>query len=703
MPPSDKAVGTKSLATDQVDGTLRFQVLRRIDARHGMLTEKLRNLNSSLQPYDSDLAKAFKIAEIFGDCIKAELDSELRVVDSSRSVDVARDLLRILDQGIRVIDKVFLDVTNFDVPRWLQRYAQEEATLLELNLVPLVVPSPASHFGTSYGSLKHHLFDGIRSDILDAVLSDYDIDEKDIEDLAIVRVPRLEGRHAHWLPLTLGHELAHIKLLQEGGVSVELFEIVLERMQSAIGDSEVDWPRRSVEEIPDEIRMLIQKSLPTASWSSGTSLYLWLTEIVCDLYSLKRFGPSFVCAAGSFFETVGRMDDPTNQHPRGAFRLRLMLLVLERLHPAVKSALSSLLAPWGEAAEVQDTTRLGAKSWDLILEEVAGESLTELTELASKLMGSRSDFEMESSVRPFAEAVDIIGHRFHEGLPVARLFEGELNSRNATVAELISGAWFATQVLGFEMHLERMLVKSLEVVDFLDRLDRCGFEPRLLTDTKNHTGLEVVPRPAAEHTIGATFDVRLGTRFIVFRGSAVTSFSAVTAPDELATTRRADPRQFQVGFEVDWGEPFVLHSNEFALAATLEYIGVPHDCMCTIASRSSYGRLGLVSVTASPIHAGFQGCVTLELVNLGPVPLRLYPGERLGQLTVTKLPPDVSSPSRSNDDMKRAIEERRRTKYNRQIGPTFSSFDGDDDLALLTSLRDPKKIIDLTKSDRDGH
>lgn len=77
---------------------------------------------------------------------------------------------------------------------------------------------------------------------------------------------------------------------------------------------------------------------------------------------------------------------------------------------------------------------------------------------------------------------------------------------------------------------------------------------------------------------------------------------------------------------------FVLHPNELILGVTFEYIGLPYDVFCTIASRSSWGRLGLVVATASVVHPGFKGCLTLELVNLSQSPITLYPGLLVAQL-----------------------------------------------------------------------
>jgi deoxycytidine triphosphate deaminase len=120
-----------------------------------------------------------------------------------------------------------------------------------------------------------------------------------------------------------------------------------------------------------------------------------------------------------------------------------------------------------------------------------------------------------------------------------------------------------------------------------------------------------------------------------------------------------------------WGEKFVLHPNEVVLAATLEYIVLPGDLSAQVITRSSFGRLGLLSATAVQIHPHFHGCLTLELVNLGVVPVELTPGERVAQLVVTRTAlSDV-------DDHK---------KYRCPTGPEFSRVRDDGESAILRQL-----------------
>jgi dCTP deaminase len=81
----------------------------------------------------------------------------------------------------------------------------------------------------------------------------------------------------------------------------------------------------------------------------------------------------------------------------------------------------------------------------------------------------------------------------------------------------------------------------------------------------------------------------------------------------------------------------VADPRHFVLAATLEYLRLPNDIGAYVVGRSSWGRVGLIVATAIMAHPGFTGRLTLELVNEGDSPIRLYPGMRIAQLALDKL------------------------------------------------------------------
>jgi dCTP deaminase len=128
--------------------------------------------------------------------------------------------------------------------------------------------------------------------------------------------------------------------------------------------------------------------------------------------------------------------------------------------------------------------------------------------------------------------------------------------------------------------------------------------------------------------IGPTsVDIRLGSSLIIPRRTYVES-QDVTNPEKI---KMIEKRRYD-RVRLKYHNKFVLHPNEIILASTFEYIVLPGDIFCTVASRSSWGRLGLIIATAAAVHPGFKGCLTLELANLSESPIALYPGLSVGQL-----------------------------------------------------------------------
>jgi dCTP deaminase len=82
---------------------------------------------------------------------------------------------------------------------------------------------------------------------------------------------------------------------------------------------------------------------------------------------------------------------------------------------------------------------------------------------------------------------------------------------------------------------------------------------------------------------------------------------------------------------VRFGDKFVLHPRSFVLGSTLEWIRMPKNVAGYVTSRSSWGRRGLIIATATGVHPGFTGCLTLELFNSGEIPIALYPGMGISQ------------------------------------------------------------------------
>jgi dCTP deaminase len=129
-----------------------------------------------------------------------------------------------------------------------------------------------------------------------------------------------------------------------------------------------------------------------------------------------------------------------------------------------------------------------------------------------------------------------------------------------------------------------------------------------------------------------------------------------------------DPRQQQDDLtrfvEVDKDEAFILHPGEFVLGSTFEFVTLPNDIAARLEGKSSLGRLGLLThSTAGFVDPGFQGHVTLELSNTATLPIKLWPGMKIGQLCFFQLSSESENPYGSS---------KYGSRYQGQRGPTAS-------------------------------
>src|SRR4249919_1379097 len=102
--------------------------------------------------------------------------------------------------------------------------------------------------------------------------------------------------------------------------------------------------------------------------------------------------------------------------------------------------------------------------------------------------------------------------------------------------------------------------------------------------------------------------------------------------------------------EVKPDEPFILHPGEFVLGQTLERVSIPDDLVARLEGKSSLGRLGLlIHSTAGFIDSGFTGNITLELSNVANLPITIYQGMPIGQISFMRLDRAVEKPYGSGD------------------------------------------------------
>ncbi len=151
----------------------------------------------------------------------------------------------------------------------------------------------------------------------------------------------------------------------------------------------------------------------------------------------------------------------------------------------------------------------------------------------------------------------------------------------------------------------------------------------------------------------SSVDVRLDRFFRVFENHKYEVIDPSIEQPDLTREVAVSPDDF-----------FILHPGEFVLASTYEVITLPEDIAGRLEGKSSLGRLGLLThSTAGFIDPGFSGHITLELSNVANLPVKLYPGMKIGQLCLIKLSSAAEQPYGS------AVYG---SRYQGQRGPTPS-------------------------------
>ena len=158
----------------------------------------------------------------------------------------------------------------------------------------------------------------------------------------------------------------------------------------------------------------------------------------------------------------------------------------------------------------------------------------------------------------------------------------------------------------------------------------------------------------------ASIDLRLGNDFRVFKHTQRGFIDPL----------RDDMEEYTEVIHVPDGEPFMLHPGEFVLGSIKEYIRIPDNIVAQVDGRSSLGRLAiLVHATAGFIDPGFEGNITLELSNVGKMPVAFYPNMRVCQISFSPLSSRSELPYGHPD---------RKSKYQGQRGPTASRIRNDE-------------------------
>lgn len=624
--------------------------------RCGELAEIIAHLRGPLGRSASYLRLALDLVGEFPSDLRSMVEREWsRNTDAGSRSQILLAFLRHTNFVADFVERHLAHGTRRELSEALVDELHRELDALALGRYGVVIShGEAFNFTTTYGDLRGAIFGPLRPAGAPA--------PGPAAPFAFFKMPRIEGAGVHWRPVLLGHEVAHVAVRENNALAA--YDIWTKFDVATAGN--FPNPRAGLGAPPVAIARGLYRIAEA-----------WATELLCDAHALYRYGPAAVAALAEYFSSIGSLDSPSATHPPGELRLRLLL---DQLGPVADPRLGRVVRPW---ADLTPATVAFAEPW---AQHLATMFLAHPADLSGTVAGFGTD-EYRHPQR--IAVVGALADRLKDGVPGREVVTLPGPTFVVPVdADVVNAVWTA-RVEDSALPLDTLGKKALESLEFIRRWVKCEGELPLslyqtlspgaplaseddvaalsdelltqrlrLEDERKLVALPLVQRPK-----GAGIDLRLGNRFIVFRRSGTASFDPLELDD--------DPRSMQVHLELSWTERFVLHPLEVVLGATLEYLVLPSDLTGQVTTRSSYGRLGLLSATAVQIHPRFHGCLTLELVNLSTIPITLTPGERVAQLVLWR-----TADAPPTDE-----------KYTYPIGPQFSRVRDDPEADVLRALR----------------
>lgn len=576
--------------------------------------------------------------------------------DDSPTLDIRITNLRLWNDHLRTRMLFFDDQFRRGrrgVPHALTTLLERESQRMGMSPVEAVVTlGRPANFGSYVADLVSTIFGSFQV----AIELPEDLKNKR---LMLISVAEAEGVRAAWQPIICGHELAHF--------------LQAEKPFTLTKSPSLD--RAKLAAMNDPIPLTNGSRTVTIGRALEQISGRWVKELICDAYAIQRFGAGGLAALSDFLSFASPESVEGATHPPRAFRTKLMFRWLHANGASDPLGIAEPMRGLAEEGNLPD--------WALYLcariEEIADQLWLDV----ETWCGTESYQSRERD-----EVVEQLAILLSNGVPGSESVVVEGQTLEVEAVDIVNATWRSFQ-LSTTMPTNRLALKALDTLDFLQKWRRAGgetdlqfspherspngaltaFELNRRLQTSQEDKLTITPLlPGA--VSGASVDLRLGNKFIVFEKTNSAAFDALEASE--------DPRSFQTAVEKSWGDVFYLHPGQLVLAATLEYIVMPGDLTAQVITRSSYGRLGLLSATAVQVHPYFSGCLTLELVNLGEMPMAITPGERVAQLmmwTTTGAPPKPL-PLATDDN-----------KYRFPTGPEFSKIRDDAESQALRTLR----------------
>ena len=580
--------------TPELTQELRRAVMLRANELH----EMVQHLRGPLGRSRSSLRTALDVVERFPTELRTTVDLEWeRNPDPESQALILTSLLRRANLVADVVEKHLAHGTRRELSEALVEEIYREIAALHLPPHEVVIAhGDAANFETTFGAdLTKVILGGLTAVPAPAASP---------MPFAFFRIPRIEGTGVQWRPVLLGHEVAHIAVHDRGAVSA--FDLT----------GKFDF--HEAENIPNPKARAGSGPLATAMGLYNIA-EAWVVELICDAHALHRFGPAAIASLGEYFTAIGAMDWLSPSHPPGLLRLRLLLESLGTIHDP---RLAAVVRPW---AELVPAVPSFAEPWADHLVEMFLANSAELPKTLEHLATPGYDHASRTAI------VGVLADRMHSGMPGCEVVAAPLGTFSIAVdADVVNAVWIA-RVEGGTLPFDSLGKKALESLDFLRRWVAEGgavpwelhaadpvssgtlpgeegvaalSAPLIAQRLRVDDDRRLVVAPLVHRPKGTGLDLRLGNRFIVFRRTGTAAFDPLSADD--------DPRAVQVHVELSWTEQFVLHPQEVVLGASFEYVVLPADLTGQVITRSSYGRLGLLSATAVQIHPRFHGCLRVH-------------------------------------------------------------------------------------------
>jgi dCTP deaminase len=215
-------------------------------------------------------------------------------------------------------------------------------------------------------------------------------------------------------------------------------------------------------------------------------------------------------------------------------------------------------------------------------------------------------------------------------------------------------------------------------------------DSEIIDELLQENNLIITPLLNAEEQIGSSsIDIRLGTEFRYIKTSKQTHFDLSLPIDKI----KEQIEEYSEVVHIKPMESFILHPDDFVLASTLEYFVIPSHLTGRLEGRSTWGRAGLqVHSTAGYVDPGFQGSLTFELHNMGKLPLPLFPGIRIGQLSLHRI-----------EKARTLYLNKKKSKYGKITGTKSSMFFEDYEYDIIINHHKNGKDKTIGKPDSADH